>query len=259
MISANELGGSKRTRLSKKNFESVKQGLEDYVLTHFPQLKQQKLQGVDSSVEKYSLKAGEMKRRTGELPNRDEVRDIIVLAMDVTTSMDEFSKFLAEQGFDFYTRGKNFGVKVEQENGQTKSYRFSTMGIHDDFADYHARISQQYNPESHTEGQGGENDKFIPEPFEKRSKPSESRSDAQKNSNVAGEKEKPNSEKRTRKSKSENSALDIKQQKISKDQKQEESTPMKNQTNEVDDLEREFQDMTNKKSSSQRQGKKQSE
>ena len=133
MVSANEKGDSKRLRLTKKQFDQVKRELEAHVLKHYPQLKQKEVITAVSQNAKMSVKGDAMKRRTGSLPQREEVCQTVREAMSQTSSMDNFCFFLNERGYDFYVRGKNFGVKVTHENGKTKSYRFSTLGLHGDF------------------------------------------------------------------------------------------------------------------------------
>ncbi len=133
MVSANEKGESNRLRLTKKKFDQVKRELETHVLKHYPQLKQKEVITAVSQNEKMSVKGDAMKRRTGSLPQREEVCQTVREAMSQTSSMDNFCFFLNERGYDFYVRGKNFGVKVTHENGKTKSYRFSTLGLHEAF------------------------------------------------------------------------------------------------------------------------------
>lgn len=133
MMSANKRGERNRLRLSKKQFDQVKRELEAHVLKHLPQLKQKEVMATTSHGEKMSVKGDAMKRRTGSLPRREEVSQTIKDAMAQTNSMDNFCFFLNERGYDFYVRGKNFGVKVVHENGKSKNYRFSTLGLHEEF------------------------------------------------------------------------------------------------------------------------------
>lgn len=139
MISANERGEGKRLRLNKKQFDQVKRDLEIHVLSHYPQLKQKEVMTAVSQAEKMSVKASAMKQRTGKLPQREEVAFTIREAISQTSSMDNFCFFLSERGYDFYVRGKNFGVSVTHENGKTKKYRFSTLGLHDEFQAFQDR------------------------------------------------------------------------------------------------------------------------
>ena len=133
MISANARGEAKRTRLTRAQFDVIKRKLEEHVLRDYPELKQKELIGANREGEKMSRKAGEVQRRLGALPKREEVKETLLAAMNQTSSMGNFHFYLEERGYQFYVRGKNYGVEVAHEDGTTKKYRFSTLGVHDQF------------------------------------------------------------------------------------------------------------------------------
>lgn len=170
MISANERGERGRTRLSRAHFDTIKRKLEEHVLAHYPELKQKELIGANKQGEKMSRKAGEVQRRLGELPKRDEVKLTIAEAMNQTSSMNNFHFFLEERGYRFYVRGKNYGVEVAHEDGSSKKYRFSTLGLHDDFEVFSALVSQQ-----HEEGAEAPRQSQDAEPSQDDIKPSQSK------------------------------------------------------------------------------------
>lgn len=142
LISANERGERCRYRLPKRKFDTLKRELEAHVLKQYPELKQRALIGAVSSKEKMSVKAGEMQRRSGALPERESVKTVLQEAMAQTSSMHNFCFFLSEHGLEFYTRGKNFGVQATHESGKTRKYRFSTLGVHEDFEAFQLRVTQ---------------------------------------------------------------------------------------------------------------------
>ncbi len=155
MVSANERGERTRTRLTKKQFHQLLRDLETHVLTQYPELKQKELINAETQTEKMSVKAGEMYRRTGKLPEREEVKNTLKEAMAQTHSMENFCFFLSERGYGFYTRGKNFGVLVHHENSKSRKYRFSTLGVHDEFEKYQSRVlKSQTSKETHTQRTG---------------------------------------------------------------------------------------------------------
>jgi len=149
LISANERGERVRYRLPKKKFDILKRELEAHVLKEYPELKQRALIGALSSSEKMSVKAGEMQRRLGKLPERESIKTILSDAMSQTNSMHNFCFFLSEQGLEFYTRGKNFGVQATHESGKTRKYRFSTLGVHDDFEAFQIRVADADSKSAH--------------------------------------------------------------------------------------------------------------
>ena len=136
MISANERSERVRMRLTQKQFDTAKRNLETHVLEDYPHLEQPQLITAETDSEKMSVKAGEVKRRMGVMPIRDEIKKTLQDAMAQNHTMNDFVSHLSERGYSFYTRGKNFGVEVLHENGKTKKYRFSTLGVHEEFENF---------------------------------------------------------------------------------------------------------------------------
>jgi len=180
MFTANERGDRSRLRLPKKQYEQAKHDCETYVLTTYPELKQKPLITAKKQTEKITVKAGEMKRRTGKIPKREAIKNIIVEAMNQTSTMHDFISYLSERGYQFYTRGKNFGVEIENETGKIKRHRFSSLGIHDDFVEFSSAVEsiaeaqstteQEATPEEWVETITPEPSEFLQELEEKRQK-----------------------------------------------------------------------------------------
>ena len=124
MISANPLGEKKRLSLTKAEFETVKYDLEAHVLKTYPELKQKAINTRPKKERSESRKAAAQKRRTGTLDRKEKVQEAILKAMTHTTSIQEFKAKLSAEGFEFYTRGKNFGVDVLHDDGKQLKYRF---------------------------------------------------------------------------------------------------------------------------------------
>ena len=101
---------------------------------------------------------------------------------------EQFEAKLAAQGFEFYTRGKNFGVKVTEEGKDEAKYRFSTLGIHETYEEF-ASVMQGLS-----EAQDVPEQEYEPEPAKEEAKQSEGQShaadDALRSDDVIGEKEK---------------------------------------------------------------------
>jgi hypothetical protein len=184
MISANERGERGRTRLSRAHFDTIKRKLEEHVLAHYPELKQKELIGANKQGEKMSRKAGEVQRRLGELPKRDEVKLTIAEAMNQTSSMNNFHFFLEERGYRFYVRGKNYGVEVAHEDGSSKKYRFSTLGLHDDFEAFSALVSQhrEESAEAPRQSQGAEASQDSMKPSQSKTAEASKQKEPEKNS-----------------------------------------------------------------------------
>ena len=136
MISANQRGDTKRHWLTKSEFKVLKEDLEKHVLENYQQLKQRKINTATKKEKQVSRKAADQKRRTGKLDRQEKVRMTILKAMVHTSTMDEFkSKLLAEK-YEYYSRGKNHGVSVAHTDGKKIKYRFSTIGVHEEFEEY---------------------------------------------------------------------------------------------------------------------------
>ncbi len=109
MISANETMGTKRERLSKKDFSTIQKELETYVTEMYPELEQTKHYNKDLS--KFKSKKEELISTLEEL-------------FKTSTSKDLFEKHCKESDLAFYVRGKTHGVLYEG-----KKYRLKTLGV----------------------------------------------------------------------------------------------------------------------------------
>jgi len=124
IISANEVGSKKRHRLTKHQFDTIKKSLETKVLKHYPELKQEKIINKVSR-EKLSNKGAELKRRTGQTPQRDVVRQKVGEIFAAAQTREELLAAFDKAGLDFYIRGKAPGV-VDRQTG--RKHRIKTLG-----------------------------------------------------------------------------------------------------------------------------------
>jgi len=161
MISANAKGEAKRQYLTRAQFDRVKRELETHVLKHYPELKQAQVMSAarDGETMTMSRKAGEVQRRLGQLPKREEVRETLRAAMNETSSMNNFHFYLEERGYRFYVRGKNYGVEATQEDGTTKKYRLSTLGVHEEFEAYQELVTRADRAEASQAARDGAGDR----------------------------------------------------------------------------------------------------
>lgn len=123
MISANRAGEAKRHRLSKEQFRTIQISLERYVLETYPELEQKV--AIDKTAEaRVTRKEAELKRRTGEVPERvklgDRVREVASNARDRESLLRE----LEASGLELYIRGQNIGI-IDRESG--KRHRVKTL------------------------------------------------------------------------------------------------------------------------------------
>jgi len=109
MISANELEGTKRVRLSKKEFSTIQKELETYLNTTYPQLG--KTTHYNKDLNKIKSKKELLKSTLDDLFHNSH-------------SKEDFKSKSSELKLEFYTRGKTVGVISEG-----KKYRLKTLGV----------------------------------------------------------------------------------------------------------------------------------
>lgn len=136
LISANERESRTRFRISKKAFDTIKQELETYVLTQYPELKQDTIITASKKEKKLSRKASDQKRRTGTLERKDQVRNTLLDTITQAKNLEDFISILSAKNYVYYTRGKNYGVEVTHTDGRVIKYRFSGLGVHDVFEEF---------------------------------------------------------------------------------------------------------------------------
>ncbi len=110
MISANEIEGQKRVRLSKKDFSNIQKELELYVNSAYPQL---------GNTKHY---------QKGKGLQKEKVQNLLKELFEKSNSKDSFKNHMATVGIEFYTRGKTVGVIF-----QGKKYRLKTLGVLEDY------------------------------------------------------------------------------------------------------------------------------
>ncbi len=136
LISSNAVGDSKKTRLSKTQFDRFKKDLEKYTLEHFPELEQQVVINRQAS-EKLSRKGGERKRRTGKTPQRDILKNKLSHILENAATKQEFFTALNELQLELYVRGKSIGVRDTENN---RKHRIKTLGLDEAFKTMSERI-----------------------------------------------------------------------------------------------------------------------
>jgi hypothetical protein len=123
MISSNRAGEEKRHRLSKEQFRDIQISLERHVLSNLPEL-EQKLAIEQSAESRISKKESELKRRTGQTPEREEVARRVQTACDQARDKDSLFAALGQHALDLYVRGSLLGV-VDRQTG--KRHRVRTL------------------------------------------------------------------------------------------------------------------------------------
>ena len=136
IISANALGESKKTRMSKAQFDKFKKNLEARTLKQYPELEQRVIINKQSG-EKLSNKGSEQKRRTGKTPQRDVLKEKLQTIFAQADSKQSFFDALDKENFEVYVRGKTIGIL---DNANNRKHRLKTLGILDEFEAMSTRI-----------------------------------------------------------------------------------------------------------------------
>lgn len=145
MISSNRLNDSSRYRLSKKQFDEAKRGLESYVLTKYPELEQAQLITQERKRGNSSNKEQELKRRTKQPSQKDRVQQNLRDIFHSSASKQEFFSLLDEQGLSIYLRGQQVGV---QENKSGRKHRLTTLELDEEFQKFSKQIGLEQVPQA---------------------------------------------------------------------------------------------------------------
>jgi hypothetical protein len=131
MISANELEGNKRVRLSKKEFSTIQKELETYLNTTYPQLG----------------KTTHYNKDLKQIKNKKELLKTSLVDLFInSTSKEDFKRQSEELKLEFYTRGKTVGVI-----SKGKKYRLKTLGVLEEYEKTVARLENLKETEQKTE------------------------------------------------------------------------------------------------------------
>jgi len=123
MISANEIEGDKRVRLSKKEFKEIQQRLENYKNQKYKELRESSFYQDKKDLSKAKQNEQELKNR-GTKSTRDTIKATLEDIFKKATSQTSLENRLHSLGYEIYTRGKTTGVKYE-----SKKYRLKTLGL----------------------------------------------------------------------------------------------------------------------------------
>ncbi len=132
IISANEYKSSQKIRISKWEFKHIKQKIEHYQRTKYPDLCHSQINhvGTDKKTKKTRSEREKERRLSGDRGQKLNIKDLLAQEMRKklfqASSLPEFEGLLIKEGYTLYRRGKTQGI-VQKETG--KKHRFSTLGI----------------------------------------------------------------------------------------------------------------------------------
>lgn len=126
-VSANELGKSKRVRLSKREFSDIQKSIENLVRERYPELNQERVytKGRDHERVKTASREQAYKDRTGSASRKEGLAGLVHGLLEYAGTRQELDALLARQGFRLYRRGKTVGL----EGPDGKKHRLKTLGL----------------------------------------------------------------------------------------------------------------------------------
>lgn len=127
MISANEIEGKNRIRLSKKQFAEIQKAVETYKNEKYPELTSFHY-GNNKEKQRPGRDEQEMKHRRQKTTHKEKLSLLLQNLMEKSYDLSRFKKLLRDSGMEFYERGKTVGVSIEG-----KKYRLKTLGLEKDY------------------------------------------------------------------------------------------------------------------------------
>ncbi len=126
MVSANEIGSSKKNRLFKKEFGQIKQEIEKYALEKYPELKQELVIGKQQEEKQGKSDKETQVRKRGKTSKVESISDVVGAVLKTVNNEDELKIALAKYGFEYYRRGNTPAIL---DKGDNKKYRFKRLGL----------------------------------------------------------------------------------------------------------------------------------
>lgn len=145
MVSANQIGLSKKLNLSKKDFFQMRRKIEAYQQAKYPFLKNsivflerefkrpqiQKTRGEHERDRRLQKEGHTLPRNPKEV-----IRSVVESCLRRTNGEVSFNKILEKYGFSFYLRGKTPGVTRLEDD---KNFRLKTLGLLEVYQETHHR------------------------------------------------------------------------------------------------------------------------
>lgn len=127
LLSAVELETGRALRLSKADFDKVKQELQAYQMEKYPELAESVIDFDKPTRQSITDKEVQMKARTGKLTRKEELKNILNLSFEKSITLEDFYSYIRERGLSIYERRDMKGITDEG-----KRYRFDTLGYGED-------------------------------------------------------------------------------------------------------------------------------
>ncbi len=137
MISANEIEGEKRVRLSKQEFSAIQKRMENYKNQKYSELKQSFMYHNKKDLSKEKQKEQELKNR-GAKSIKDEIKENLKDTFNKATTSTYVENHLKSMGYKMYTRGNTQGITYKNKN-----YRLKTLGLEKEYKQLFKKFEQK--------------------------------------------------------------------------------------------------------------------
>jgi len=136
MISANEIEGDKRIRLSKQEFSAIQKRMENYKNQKYSELKQSFMYHNKKDLSKEKQKEQELKNRCAK-SIKDEIKENLKDTFNKATTSTYVENHLKSMGYKMYTRGNTQGIIYKNKN-----YRLKTLGLEKEYKQLFKKFEQ---------------------------------------------------------------------------------------------------------------------
>lgn len=137
MLSSNEIGSSRRFRLSKARFAAIQKEVERYLLQQYPELEEKPVYSCAHETLPCSEKEYQYAKRTGQLTQKMRIKEKLQRIFSARLTEEEYQTVLASEGFTLYPRGQNVVVT----DGKSK-YRLKSLGLEEEYRTMVARCAE---------------------------------------------------------------------------------------------------------------------
>jgi len=137
MISANEIEGQNRIRLSKKDFHNIQKNLEYYKNERYRELEKSEHYQKPKSLEKEKVQEQEIKHRRSTKTIKEQIKEDLTKTFKTASSKTYLDNHLNNLNYEIYTRGQQTGVIFEN-----KKYRFKTLGLDKEYENTLKRLEK---------------------------------------------------------------------------------------------------------------------
>ena len=128
MISANEILGEKRVRISKNEFATIQKNLEDYKNQRYSELNKSSFYQSKKDLSKEKLQEQEIKYKRKKQTIKDKIKEDLIKTFKTAKSKTYLENHLKSLNYEIYQRGQTIGIIYENKN-----YRLKTLGLEEQY------------------------------------------------------------------------------------------------------------------------------